>query len=70
MNCPRCNSTKVTVQAVAEQKKRGILGVCLWLILAFLTGGIALLFPLFIKKGSKTKQYAICQECGYRWEVK
>lgn len=70
MNCPKCNSTKVTVQAVAEQKKRGILGVCLWLILGFFTCGVALLFPLFIKKGSKTKQYAICQECGYRREVK
>lgn len=53
MNCPKCNSTKVTVQAVAEQKKRGILGVCLWLILGFFTCGVALLFPLFIKKGSK-----------------
>lgn len=69
MICPNCKSDDVKVQVVAEQKKRGVLGVCLWLILGFFTCGVALLFSLLIKKGSKTKQYAICQNCGHRWEV-
>lgn len=29
MICPNCKSDDVKVQVVAEQKKRGVLGVCL-----------------------------------------
>ena len=61
MICPNCKSDDVKVQVVAEQKKRGVLGVCLWLFLVFFTCVVALLFPLHIKKSSKTKQYSICQ---------
>lgn len=69
MTCPNCGSDHVTVQAVAEQKKRGCLMSCLWILLAICTFGLILLIPLLTRKGSKTKNYAICQNCGHRWRV-
>lgn len=69
MNCPKCGSNNITVQAVAEQKKRGCLSVFLWILLAICTCGLVLIIPLLLRKGSKTKNYAVCQNCGYKWEV-
>lgn len=67
--CPRCRSNNVTVQAVAEQKKRGCLMSIVWIVLACCTLGLIILIPLLTRKGSKTKTYAICQSCGHRWKV-
>nr|DAO66829.1 MAG TPA: RNA polymerase-like protein [Caudoviricetes sp.] len=69
MVCKKCGSENVTVQAVAEQKKRGCLASILWIILTLLTCGLIILIPLLIRKGSKVKSYAVCQDCGYRWKV-
>lgn len=69
MICPNCGSDNVTVQAVAEQKRRSCLGACAWIFLAICTCGLVLLIPLLTRKGSKTKSYAICQNCGYQWRV-
>lgn len=69
MTCPNCGSNNVTVQAVAEQKRRSCLGACAWIFLAICTCGLVLLIPLLTRKGSKTKSYAICQNCGYQWRV-
>lgn len=69
MTCPNCGSTHIIVQAVAEQKKRGCLMSCLWILLAICTFGLILLIPLLTRKGSKTKTYAICQNCGHKWRV-
>ena len=30
---------------------------------------LILLIPLLTRKGSKTKTYAICQNCGYKWRA-
>lgn len=70
MTCPKCGGDHVTVQAVAEQKKRGCLMSILWLLLAICTLGLIIWIPLLMKKGSKTHTYAICQSCGNRWKVK
>ena len=69
MTCPNCGSTHIIVQAVAEQKKRGCLMSCLWILLAICTCGLILLIPLLTRKGSKTRTYAVCQDCGCRWLV-
>lgn len=76
MVCPKCGSNSVNVQVVAEAKKRGILMsaliVIFWLIVAVLTYGIGLIglvIWFLIKKGSKTKAYAVCQHCGHKWKV-
>ena len=70
MICPNCGSTNVTVQAVAEQKKRGCLASCPWILLAICTCGLIILIPLLARKGSKTRAYAICQNCGHKWKIK
>lgn len=69
MVCPRCHSNSVVVQAVAEQKKRGCFMSALWVLLAIFTVGLILWVPLLTRKGSKTRTYAICQTCGFRWRV-
>jgi DNA-directed RNA polymerase subunit RPC12/RpoP len=69
MICPKCGSEDVNVQAVAEQKKRGCLGACMWILLAICTLGLIILIPLLTKKGSKTRTYAVCQRCGHKWKA-
>ena len=69
MVCPKCGSRNVTVQVIAEQKKRSCAGACCWLLLAACTCGLVLLIPLLTRTGSKTKQYAVCQDCGNKWRV-
>jgi hypothetical protein len=70
MRCPNCGSDRVNVQAVAENKKRGLLMSILWILLSFITIGIFLLIAVALtKKGSKIRTWALCQNCGYRWEV-
>lgn len=55
MNCPKCKSENVNFQAVAEKQKVGCM--------AFL------LFGMFnALRPTKTKTYAVCQNCGHRWE--
>ncbi|MGN1432690.1 MAG: LITAF-like zinc ribbon domain-containing protein [Ruminococcus sp.] len=70
MVCPKCQSENVTIQAVAEQKKRSCLSVLLIIILICIPiiGWIGLFFLLRGKK-SKTISYAVCQNCGNRWKI-
>lgn len=70
MICPKCQSMNVSVQAVAEQKKRGCLTVLLYIFLLMLpvVGWIAL-FCLLRGRRTQTKTYAVCQNCGNRWQV-
>lgn len=69
MNCPKCGSNNVSVQAVNEVKGRGCLGSAIWILLAIFTCGLILLIPLLTKSKGKTKTYAICQNCGHRWKA-
>lgn len=79
MICPKCGSENVNVQAVAHVSNKGKgclywvfigwwLEIILWL---FLT--IPMLFAkLFGGKGgvkTKVKSHAVCQNCGYQWEI-
>ena len=67
MHCQRCGSNNVQVQAVSEVKSRGCLTVLLYLVLLCIPviGWIALFFLIKGRK-SKTVNYAVCQNCGYR----
>ena len=69
MKCPRCGSSNVNVQVVAEQKKRGCIMSLFWILLAICTLGLVILIPLLIQKGSKTRAYAVCQNCGRKWRA-
>lgn len=68
--CPHCRSDKVGVQVVERQKKRGCFAATMWILLAICTCGLILLVPLLTRKGSKTVTYAVCHNCGHRWELK
>lgn len=70
MKCAKCGSENVTVQAVAEQRKRGCLSVIIMLILICIPviGWIAL-FMLLRGRKSKTISYGVCQDCGNRIKI-
>lgn len=69
MNCPKCGSNNVNVQAVNEVKGRGCFGALMWILITICTFGIALLIPLLTRSKGKTRTYAVCQSCGNRWKV-
>ena len=74
LQCPKCKSHNIVVQAVTEvkTKRRGCLGWILWILLACITIGLIIIIPLLTnsKTKSKTHSEAVCQDCGYRWKVK
>lgn len=74
IKCPKCGSNNVTFQLVNEQKKRGCLAsiiVFFIKLILFIVSIIIWLISLLIPKSSKTKtkKYAICQNCGYSWRA-
>ena len=69
MKCKKCGSENVTIQAVAEVKKRSLISLLLWALLALCTCGIILVIPLWRGKKTNTIKYAICQDCGYKKKV-
>lgn len=73
LKCPKCRSKFVNAQAIygaqEEKVKKGCLHYLLfgWVDIIF--------FPFKLLFGRKkiiarTRTYAVCQNCGYRWEVK
>ena len=64
LSCKYCGSTNVTVQAVEQHKKRGVLMSIVWILFAIITCGLVILVPMLTKKGSKTKSVIVCQDCG------
>lgn len=77
MNCIKCNSDKINIQAVTEtkRKKKGIfywtigwfIDLMLWFFLTVPRLIIAIFKPK--KMVSKTHSMAVCQNCGYKWKV-
>lgn len=78
MKCKKCGSENVNVQAVTtlKNKHKGImywlfvgwwLEMLLWLFLTIPKLIFELFKPNRIK--SKTHSEAVCQDCGYRWEI-
>ena len=78
--CPKCGSCNVNAQAVGITTPKGK-GCFYWIFIGwwlepllwfFLTVPM-LLAKLFGSKGkvkTKVKGYAICQQCGYCWQIK
>ena len=78
MRCPKCGSNNVNVQAVSivKNKKHGCLyWLCvgwwlehiMWLFLTLPWLLIKIFKPNKVK--TKVKGYAVCQDCGNRWQV-
>lgn len=81
LRCPKCKRYHINVQAVNEVKEVKKKGCGYWLFIGwwlepleiFLFGILKLLHIAVGRKTkivSNTKSYAICQDCGYRWEIK
>lgn len=82
MNCPKCNSTNVSVQVVQETKlvdqHHGIVWWIFvgwwWIPVKWLVLTVpALLWKIFKGKKQQIKQKtlstAVCQDCGHHWTV-
>lgn len=82
MKCPKCESENVNVQVVNEVKlKKAHHSVIWWLLLGWYWVPLKWLFltiPALIVKifghkkqkvVNKTTNKAVCQNCGYTWEV-
>ena len=74
LRCPKCKRYHINVQAVfdvKEEKERK--GCIYWMLFGWfemIALPIRLLFGEKKKYKAKTRSYAVCQDCGYRWEVK
>lgn len=69
MTCKKCGGHNISVQNVAEQKKRGCFSVMMWILLAVCTCGLILIIPALSRNGSKTVSYAVCNDCGNSWKL-
>ncbi len=65
--CPNCHSDNISVQMVAEQKKRSFLTILIYILLACTVIGLIILIPLMRGQKSKTRKYYVCQNCGKNW---
>ena len=82
MQCPKCHSSNINVQAVTEAKLKTkkktflywitigwIVEPLLWIFLTIPKLIFELFHPKNYKSQSKTKKMAICQVCGHSWNV-
>lgn len=84
MTCPKCGSEKVNVQAISFVKSKNGKGLVWWLcigwwwifikLIGWMFFGLLMLIPkLFSKNKTKikttVKSVAICQNCGYKWNI-
>ena len=81
MKCPKCESENVTIQVVTEVKEKKNKGLLYWIFVGWWWEPLAwifltlpkLLIAVFSKKSktvTKTHKEAVCQNCGYSWEIK
>lgn len=79
ISCPRCRSENVNIQAVANARSTRRKGCAYWVfvgwwlepMLWFFATIPKLIYEIFRKGKTKTKivSVAVCQNCGYRWNV-
>jgi uncharacterized Zn finger protein len=82
MKCPKCGSEDIKVELMTEQKlKRKKKSLLYWLTIGWMIEPFLWFFltipklffeifkPTKYKMQTKTKKVAICQDCGYTWEI-
>ncbi len=78
MQCPKCGSNNVNVQAVSivKNKHHGVIywlcfgwfiDLMLWIFLTLPRLIVAIFKPKGVK--TKVKSFAVCQNCGYKWKA-
>lgn len=70
MMCPKCKSENVDIQVIEERKKTGFFTIIWYIILACTVLGLLILIPILLRKKTRTVTYAVCKDCGKRWEIK
>lgn len=80
MKCKKCGSENVNVMADHTEKAKGRHGIIYWLFvgwwlhpLMWLVATLPMFIWRIIRPNRKTKTVthtmAVCQDCGYTWEV-
>ena len=82
MQCPKCHSTNINVQAVTDVKLKTkkksfwywvtigwIVEPMFWIFLTIPKLFFELFSPRKVQTQSKTNKVAICQNCGHSWKI-
>lgn len=67
--CPKCGNHNIQYQTVTESKGTGCLTILLYVILALTVFGLLIVIPLMLRKKTETVTYAVCQNCGHKWQI-
>lgn len=71
MTCPKCGSDHISVSTVTEKERIGVVKVLIHLALCFCIIGFVLIIMDILKLcRTKTVTYAVCTNCGNRWQLK
>ena len=69
MRCPRCGGENIAVTVVSEDKAMGCMTIVMYVLLALTIFGLLIVIPLMLSKKQETVTYAICQNCGTKWQI-
>lgn len=67
--CSRCGSDDIQYQTVTESRKTGFWTIVFYIALAITLIGLLVVIPLALRRKTETVTYAVCQNCGNRWEI-
>lgn len=70
MTCPNCKCEDIEIQVIEERKKTSFWLILWYIILAISFIGLFVLIPILLRKKTRTVTYAVCKNCGKRWEIK
>lgn len=69
MICSNCKCEDIDIQVIEERKKAGLFLVLWYIFLAMTVLGLFILIPMLMRKKTKTVTYAVCKNCGKRWQI-
>ncbi|MBQ7224692.1 MAG: LITAF-like zinc ribbon domain-containing protein [Clostridia bacterium] len=72
MKCPKCGSEEVSFIGDTKSENRGCASWFFWIVLAFFTCGLSLIFWLIMlatNKKTKTDTRCVCNNCGHQWRL-
>lgn len=67
--CPKCGHHNVQYQTVTESRGTGCMTILFYVILALTVFGLLIVIPLMLRKKTETVTYAVCQNCGHKWQI-
>lgn len=67
--CHSCGSINVSYEMVTEPYKTNWLLILFYIFLALTCCGFLVLIPILLRQKSHVATYAICRDCGNKWNV-